>query len=249
MKNIIKYSLVMVSLLLGLTSCDTTFDDYDSRSQILSGTVTNAMTGTPFISGGNKMIRYTLKEISYSDNAPVREYGGRDDGTFLNSKLFNATYEFVLKGPFLPVDPLEIKMDGDQVRDFTVIPNLGFTDISAVRSADRTEITLKFKYKRHPDVEAYPLATKTMWGRFGLLSRYENVSDGLYETKVVSDGTKMGYKLKFYDANGADDAVVMSTEHSITFIELDPNIPYYVLAGGYARFMTGWNYSEAIKVD
>lgn len=104
MKKMAIYSLFLG--LLSFSSCNMfQIDNYDSPSETLKGEVVDVATGEPVLTDqGSEGIRVRLTEVSYGDNVtPNPDFYCKPDGSFQNTKLFNATYNIRIDGPFIPL--------------------------------------------------------------------------------------------------------------------------------------------------
>ena len=66
-------------------------DNYDGPSETLYGSVTDVKTGDPVLTDqGSEGIRVRLIETSWEGNVTPQDFYCRPDGTFQNTKLFEA---------------------------------------------------------------------------------------------------------------------------------------------------------------
>ncbi len=130
MKRITYYIAICLALLTA-SSCSK-FDNYDAPDQTVRGVVTDAGTGKPVqtevtttdgaMTAGT---RIRLVETSYSPTATPQFLGSRQDGSFINTKLFAATYAMTPEGAFVPVTPKAVEVKGgDTEVNFSVEPFL-----------------------------------------------------------------------------------------------------------------------------
>src|SRR5687767_14842224 len=103
MKKITHYTAICLAMLLA-SSCSK-FDNYDAPDQTVRGVVTDLGTGKPVptevTTTDGAMVagtRIRLVEISYSPTATAQFLGSKQDGSFINTKLFAATYTMVPEG-------------------------------------------------------------------------------------------------------------------------------------------------------
>ena len=79
-------------------------DNYDAPSETLRGEVVDVATGEPVLTDqGSEGIRVRLIETSWEGNVTPLDFYCRPDGTFQNTKLFEADYNVRVDGPFLPI--------------------------------------------------------------------------------------------------------------------------------------------------
>lgn len=91
--------------LFSFSSCSMfEIDNYDSPSETLKGEVVDVATGDPVLTDqGSEGIRVRLTEVSWGDNAIPTDFYCKPDGSFQNTKLFKATYNVRIDGPFIPL--------------------------------------------------------------------------------------------------------------------------------------------------
>jgi hypothetical protein len=133
MKNIL-FAAMAFSLLITGAACKKT-DNYEGPTETLKGNIIDAATKQNVqseVSGDNGAgTRIKLLEISWSD-APTPLYlATKQDGTYINTKVFAATYKIIAEGAFVPMDlpandqTQTIKVGGGTTTvDFTVDPFL-----------------------------------------------------------------------------------------------------------------------------
>lgn len=102
-----KISIYAVSFaLVAFSSCSLfELDNYEGPSETLKGKVIDAATGEPVLTDqGSEGIRVRLTEVSWGPNVtPNPDFFCMPDGTFRNTKLFKATYNVRIDGPFIPL--------------------------------------------------------------------------------------------------------------------------------------------------
>lgn len=119
-----------------MSSCMKT-DNYAEPDASLSGTVIDETTNKPILTGpGEFSIR--LLETSWSDNPSPQDLAVRQDGSYQNTKLFQATYSMQpYGGAFWPADKvLDVKLGASGKQDFHVTPYLQVNDVKWTVSAD-----------------------------------------------------------------------------------------------------------------
>ncbi len=90
---------------MALTSCSLfELDNYDAPSETIFGSVTDVNTGAPVLTDqGSEGIRIRLIETSWEGNVTPQDFNCKADGTFQNTKLFEADYNVRVDGPFIPI--------------------------------------------------------------------------------------------------------------------------------------------------
>jgi hypothetical protein len=133
MKNIALTAFTCAVLLIG-NSCKKV-DNYDGPTETLKGSIIDAGTKQNVqseVSGDNGSgTRIKLLEISWSDTPTPLYLATKQDGTYINTKVFAATYKMIAEGAFVPMDlagndqtkTIDVK-GGTTAVDFTVEPFL-----------------------------------------------------------------------------------------------------------------------------
>lgn len=117
MKRIIYYTAICFILFMA-GSCSK-FDNYDAPDQTVKGVVQDAATGqgvqTEVTTTDGAMTagtRIRLVETSYSPTATAQFLGSKQDGSFINTKLFAASYDMTPTGAFVPVAAKKVEVRG-----------------------------------------------------------------------------------------------------------------------------------------
>lgn len=199
MKKLINY-IGMGLVILAMGSCSK-IDNYPAPSSTLSGNVTDEGTGqTVQTEVGNRGTRIELLETSYSAN-PVPIYlESMEDGTYRNTKMFDATYKAIPQGAFVPVVVTDVDgnvmsdssktfvLKGSAVMNFKVQPFLRINWVGKpVFNADST-VTVQFKISRGTKDPSYQQAISDV-NLYVCNTHYadENNYDVRYSTTVSFD--------------------------------------------------------------
>ena len=102
MKKIFKL-ITCLSLVVFLFSCEV--DNYVGPTETLQGTIYDASTGMPLqLEQGGTNTRIKIEEFSKSTNPTPQYLNVKQDGSYVNTKLFAGTYRLqVIEGPFIPL--------------------------------------------------------------------------------------------------------------------------------------------------
>jgi hypothetical protein len=105
MKKVRHYLLFGIAL-MSAASC-TKIDNYPAPSQTLKGSIIDMNTGKNVqseVSGDNgNGTRIKLLEISWSDHPTPIYLATKQDGTYINTRIFAATYSMTAEGAFVPM--------------------------------------------------------------------------------------------------------------------------------------------------
>lgn len=130
MKRITYYIAICLAMFTA-SSCSK-FDNYAAPDQTVRGVVIDAGTGkavpSEVTTTDNSLTagtRIRLVEVSWSPTATPQYLGSKQDGSFVNTKLFAATYTMTPEGAFVPVAPRTVEVKGgDTEVNFQVEPFL-----------------------------------------------------------------------------------------------------------------------------
>lgn len=99
-----RYLSILFSITIVLFSCSKDIDNYPEPNETLRGVVVEKSTKEPINSEyGTSGLNIILEELSWSDTPTPYNFGGKIDGTFNNSKIFEGTYRINVEGPFVPL--------------------------------------------------------------------------------------------------------------------------------------------------
>jgi len=119
-----------------LNACAKT-DNYDGPNASMQGQVMDKVTKKPFLTGqGEFSIR--LLETSWSDNPAPQDLAVRQDGSYSNSKLFQATYTLQpYGGAFWPAEKIEgFQLGASAEQNFEVTPYLQIKNVKWTLKAE-----------------------------------------------------------------------------------------------------------------
>ncbi len=145
-------------------------DNYPAPGSTLSGSVTDEGTGqTVQTEVGSRGTRIELLETSYSAN-PVPIYlESMEDGTYRDTKMFDATYKAIPQGAFVPLIVTDASgntlsdssrsfvLKGTAVENFKVQPFLRITWVSKPVFNSDSSVTVQVKISRGTNSADYQL--------------------------------------------------------------------------------------------
>jgi len=135
MKRII-YLAVLIFLIF-MSSCE--IDNYDEPAETLQGALTDS-EGNSFIT--EQPNGFKIRMIEDGSTEP-RDFWGKADGTFRNTKIFRAKYKIIpTNGAFFPLDTVEVEIKGETTLNFVVTPYL---TIDATFEQDGSNIKATYK--------------------------------------------------------------------------------------------------------
>jgi hypothetical protein len=240
MKKIL-YSVALGATLITAGSCKKT-DNYDGPTETLQGRIIDAGTNQNVqseVSGDNGSgTRIRLLETSWSNNPTPLFLATKQDGTYINTKVFRATYKMIAEGAFVPMDlatndksqTLEVK-GGTTTVDFTVEPFLRVEWVGEPVTNANGTISVQVKVTRGTSNSAYQ-QNITNLALFLSPSVYvgNNNNDPRYSTIITYSGT-------------TGNAIVGQTT-TLTTTGVLPKKDWYLRVGSRIAFGTNrYNYS------
>jgi hypothetical protein len=240
MKNIV-LTLAVGAALLAAGSCNKV-DNYDGPTETLQGRIIDAGTGQNVqseVSGDNGAgTRIKLLETSWSDNPTPLYLATKQDGTYINTKIFKATYKMIAEGAFVPMDlpandqskSLEVK-GGTTTVDFTVEPFLRVEWVGEpVVNANGT-VTIQVKVTRGTANAGFQ-QNITNLGLF--LSPYQYVGNNNYDSRY---STVIAY-------SGVAGNAILGQTITLTTTGTLPKKDWYLRIGSRIVYGTNrYNYS------
>ncbi len=262
--------LSLMAAALCAVSCDLfSLDNYDAPSETLYGSVVDASTGAPVLTDqGSEGIRVRLIETSWQGNVTPQDFYCKPDGTFRNTRLFEADYNVRVDGPFVPIviengegtvmkdESVNLHLKGEKEVNFKVQPflNVEFTSAPQVSAG---KISARVKVTRGISREDLKAAIEPSgdWK-----DSYANVTD---VQLFVSYSSTTGYRARdtrWSSALTYEGAAFESELGSNITIKSNGTIPsgqkVFIRAAARINYDTPrgsgtrrWNYSDVVEVD
>lgn len=147
MKKLI-YPLLLCMVLSLNNSCK--MDNYEAPNVTLQGKITDTNGQGLQLEQGGSSARIKLEEISWSSSPTPLYLNFKVDGSYINSKLFAATYKITpVEGPFFQVAADTLKLTGSSTYDFSVVPYLDVTWVGDPIVTSDKKVAATFKFKRN----------------------------------------------------------------------------------------------------
>lgn len=224
MKNI-TYCLLSVMVLM--TSCELfKLDTYDIPGETLQGSLKDG-EGNSFIS--EQPNGFKIRIIEEGSSTP-RDFWGKDDGTFLNTKIFRGTYKVVpTDGAFFPVDTVTTEIGGVTTLNFEITP---FLTIDATISAVGEDLKATYSIKQALG------AGKIRNARLLVNKWNPNVGMNYNDKSMVRD------------LSGVVDATIVQTEYTDEIVGyLESGVTYYARVAVLSNNAIGkYNFSAVQKI-
>lgn len=255
---------------LVLTSCSLfQLDNYDAPAETLYGTVTDVKTGDPVLTDqGSEGIRVRLIETSWEGNVTPQDFYCRPDGTFRNTKLFEADYNIRIDGPFVPIviedengtvlkdESVNTHIKGSKEVNFEVQPFLKVEIVGAPTvSAGKVTASVKVTRATTKAELAEALSSSGTWKDANanitdiqlFVSRSSSVG---YRARDSRWSSELKYTGSAFESQVGKPVTIKSNgtipSGQKVFIRAAARINYDTPAGSGTK---RWNYSEAVEVD
>jgi hypothetical protein len=206
MKRII-YSIALGMAVITVSSCKK-YDNYDAPDQTLQGRIIDANNGQNMQSdlsgdaGGSAGTRIKLLETSWSATPTPLYLATKLDGTYINTKVFAATYNISAEGAFVPLvqtgatpvdnsKNLEVK-GGTTTVDFTVEPLLEVEWVGTPVLNANGSITAQAKITRGTTKTAFQGNVTDLWlytSPYPSIGSSTNYYDTRYAAHITYTGT------------------------------------------------------------
>ncbi|WP_162946614.1 DUF3823 domain-containing protein [Chitinophaga barathri] len=150
MKKIL-YSLLCVAAIVSSGACKK--DNYALPDATLEGSL-NDGKGSMQLEQGGGSVRIKLDELSWSATPIPMFLNFRQDGSYINTKLFPGQYRVTpVEGPFYPIDSADIKIvdlrsGGSTRADFNVVPYVNVEWVTPPSVTADKKVTATFRFTR-----------------------------------------------------------------------------------------------------
>lgn len=257
--------VLLAATALSMASCSLfELDNYNAPEETLFGKVTDA-NGKPVLTDqGSEGIRVRLTETSWGGNVTPQDFYCRPDGSFTNTKLFEADYNIRVDGPFIPLvrstsdgtlladESVNTHIKGKTEVNFVVQPFLN-VELVGIPQAAGGKITAQVKVTRNVSKDDFKTKIEPM-GDYS--DDFINVTD---IQLFVSYSSSVGYRARDDRWSSSIEYAGSSFEDLLgTQVAISSNgaIPsgrkVYVRAAARINYATEnvrrWNYSEPIEV-
>ncbi|MCF0176078.1 MAG: DUF3823 domain-containing protein [Bacteroidales bacterium] len=258
-------SAAIAAVMLSAASCSLfQIDNYDAPEETIKGKVVDR-DGNPVLTDqGSEGIRVRLVETSWEGNTNPIDFYCRPDGTFTNTKVFEADYNVRVDGPFIPIvretadgTPIEDlswngHVKGVQEINFVVDPFLK-VEIVGIPQASAGQIVAKVKVDRATSKEDFRKAIEP-------LGNYDESFTNITDIQLfVSYSSSVGYRARDtrwsnkieYSGTSFDKNLGQPVEIS-SIGAIPSGRKVWVRAAARINYSTvnnkRWNYSEPIEV-
>lgn len=167
MKKVVLNILFFLGVVL-IHSCEK--DNYEGPDALMQGKIVDANGNGLQLEQGGGSARIRMEDFSWSDKPIPFFLNFRQDGSYVNNKLFAADYLVTpVEGPFFPVEGNRVEVKGNTVHDFLVTPYLEVEWVKDPEVLPDKKVTATFRFKRNtgpagevmPDLLDYQLFIST----------------------------------------------------------------------------------------
>lgn len=216
--------LISLIILIFMASCEV--DNYDLPEETLTGKLADA-DGNPFIT--EQPNGFKIRIIEQGSPQP-RDFWGKADGTFLNTKIFRGQYKIIpIDGAFFPVDTVDTEISGVTTVNFEITP---FLTIEASIAPNGSNLKATYTIKKAPG------AGKIKSARLLVNKWNPNVGMNYSDKNVVRD------------LSGIPDATIEQSEYTEEIAGyLESGVTYYARVAVLATNALGrYNFSEIKQI-
>jgi hypothetical protein len=221
------YFFISIMLVFFVTSCDLfEVDTYPTPNETLKGDLRDK-DGNPLIT--EQPNGFKIRIIEEGSPEP-RDFWGKPDGTFFNSKIFKGNYKIIpTEGAFFPVDTLKAEISGVTTINFEITP---FVKIDASIIADGPNLKAIYTIKK-----AFG-AGKIQNARLLVNKWNPNVGMNYNDNSVLRD------------LSGVSDETIEMTEYSDQIYNyLESGVTYYARVAVLSENAFGrYNFSEVQEI-
>ena len=141
-------------LIIPLVLCACKIDDLDAPDSTFEGRLVDAGGNGIQLEQGASSARLKLEELSWSNTPLPLFLNLKQDGSFINNKLFPGNYKVTpVEGPFYPVAEKIVDIQGAAKQDFTVIPylNVEWAAEPVINADKKLSVSFKFTSNAAPE--------------------------------------------------------------------------------------------------
>jgi hypothetical protein len=231
----------LAGFLLAFCFSCVSIDNYGEPDAELSGKIIDSTTGGNLITGPGEF-NVRIWETSWTIEASPQDLYVQQDGTYVNRKLFKATYDVQpYGGPFWPVEKISgVELKGKTEQDFTVTPYLRIVDVTPTLDGANLTLSCRLACPRSEDLpqvrEIRPFVSLTPFvGNGNKIDEYNN---DRYRIEVSKSWSDLG------PAGGVSNDIF-----TLPVLPLKPGRTFYVRIGARVRdTFEKYNYSEVLEI-
>ncbi len=227
------------------------YDNYDGPNETLEGKIVDKEGNPLWVESGGG-IRIKLMDYGWSDNPEELYLKVKMDGTYVNTKVFESTYDIVAEGPFVPLVRVDesgnitsdgtkkgVKVKGTTRVDFEVEPFLKTSWVGEPVLGQDRKLTVQFKVVRGTADPEFQLDVFDM-GLFVSTTRF--VGENNYDKER---------SVKITDSAQATSQLGQTVELT-TPVELKSGNTYYVRVGARLNYSLfnglTYNYTDVREI-
>ena len=137
-------------LLIPLIAVSCKIDNVDAPEATVTGVIADAKGVALQMEQGGSSARIRMEELSWSDNPLPVYLNFKQDGSYINNKVFAGNYRMTpVEGAFYPVTESIVDIRNSVTQNFTVVPFLNVEWVGEpIVTADK-KVTATFKFTRN----------------------------------------------------------------------------------------------------
>ena len=227
---------MLFAIVSGANSCIEK-DEYAAPGETLTGSVIDVNTGEPIQTEQGSGIRIKLEETSWSDEPVPTYFWVKQDGTFMNAKVFQGTYTVTpVDGPYFPIEGKSVEVNGVTEVNFEVEPFLNVEITNLDQNGGNVAVT--FTISR--STESFKITDARVF-----VSNTQYVGNGTFLNNKAGQSLTPSVNL-----NGTPDADILANTHTLNVVGLESGRTYYLRVGARTNdnVQKRYNYSEVMTV-
>lgn len=146
-----KHLFYSIAIILFLASCEK--DNYETPAAAIQGQILDEDGNPMQLEQGSSSMRIRMHELSWSDNPVPLYLNVKQDGSYINNKIFAGNYRMQpVDGPFYPLADDAAKVvdvAGVTDVDFTVVPYLNVEWVTPPTVTADKKVTATFRFTRN----------------------------------------------------------------------------------------------------
>lgn len=257
MKNYFSKIFILGLSVIGLNSCELfSYDNYDGPDASINGVIVD-QEGNPIQVEHGGGARIKMLDYGYSENPQEFYLNVKDDGSFVNNKIFASTYDIVAEGPFVPL--IQVDEESNIIKDNSLkgVTEKDFKDIvfkvepyllldwvgEPEYDEENNTIKVRFTMKRGTSNTKY---MKPISDVYLFINTVQYVGNGNFD-KFCSK------QIKGNDANNMLDKENIIISNNDGVHKLEKGRPYYIRVGARTDLTSVWggtnyNYTTVKKI-
>jgi hypothetical protein len=142
---------ILYFLLIPLIAVSCKIDNVDAPEASITGVIADAKGVALQMEQGGSSGRIRMEELSWSDNPLPVYLNFKQDGSYINNKIFAGNYRMTpVEGAFYPVAESIVDIRNSVTQNFTVVPYLNVDWVGEPIVTTDKKVSVTFKFTRNP---------------------------------------------------------------------------------------------------